>query len=291
MSPRSRSTSPVRSGRTSSWIRPERSTRSRKTSFPRSRRAITRPAIRRVSAASCPASSASASRRTDAISARPGNRLGREAMAGESSPGAGVLRHRRERALPVRYERLRVATPSAARLSPKVVRLSRFLGCFDLEDLVLQLGAAGSCDLDRLALLLPDDRPADRRLVGELVLRRIRLGGADDVVLDRLFGGDVAQADVGADADDVLRDLLLVDHARGQQALLELSDAVLEHRLLVLGVVVLGVLGDVSELACDPDAIGDLAPLLGREVVDLFLQLLVTLGGEDHFFHRGLLVP
>ena len=47
MSPRWTSTSPVRSTGHSSWMRPERSTRSRKTSFPMSRRAITRPASRR----------------------------------------------------------------------------------------------------------------------------------------------------------------------------------------------------------------------------------------------------
>ena len=40
-----------------------------------------------------------------------------------------------------------------------------------------------------------------------------------------------------------------VDHARVREPLLELGDLVLEHRLLVLRVVVLGVLGDVAELA------------------------------------------
>jgi hypothetical protein len=36
---------------------------------------------------------------------------------------------------------------------------------------------------------------------------------------------------------------------------------VLQHRLLVLGIVVLGVLGDVAEFARDPDAVRDLATL------------------------------
>ena len=48
MSPRCTSTSPVRSTGHSSWIRPERSTRSRKVSLPISRRASTRPASRRL---------------------------------------------------------------------------------------------------------------------------------------------------------------------------------------------------------------------------------------------------
>jgi hypothetical protein len=59
----------------------------------------------------------------------------------------------------------------------------------------------------------------------------------------------------------------------------------LEHRLLVLGVVVLGVLADVPELAGNADAIRDLPPSVGREILDLVLQLLVTLWSEDHFLH------
>jgi hypothetical protein len=51
---------------------------------------------------------------------------------------------------------------------------------------------------------------------------------------------------------------------RATEPLLERRDAVLEHRLLVLRVVVLGVLGDVAELARDADALRDLAALLGR---------------------------
>ena len=57
----------------------------------------------------------------------------------------------------------------------------------------------------------------------------------------------------------------------------------LEHRLLVLRVVVLGVLGDVAELARDADPLGDLAALVVLQVVDLLLQLLVALGREDDF--------
>src|SRR5439155_19052990 len=48
---------------------------------------------------------------------------------------------------------------------------------------------------------------------------------------------------------------------------------------------VLGVLCDVAELARDPDAVGDLAPLVGREILDLALQLLVPLRGQDYLFH------
>src|SRR5712691_2225187 len=163
----------------------------------------------------------------------------------------------------------------------------RVLRGLDLEDLVLH-GAARGRDLDGLALLVTDDRAADRRLVRQLELRRIRLRRADDVVLDRLLRIDVSQAHLRAHRDDVLCDLLLLDHARGGEALLELRDPRLEHRLLVLGVVVLRVLGDVAELAGDFDPLGDLAPLLGREVLDLGLQVPITLFGEENVLQLSL---
>ena len=60
-----------------------------------------------------------------------------------------------------------------------------------------------------------------------------------------------------------------------------MRDPRLEHRLLVLGVVVLGVLGDVAELACLLDPLSDLAALLGGEEIELRLELLESLWGED----------
>jgi len=57
--------------------------------------------------------------------------------------------------------------------------------------------------------------------------------------------------------------------------------------LFVLRVVVLRVLGDVPELARDADPLRDLAALVVRQVVDLLLELLVALGGEDDFLHSG----
>ena len=80
----------------------------------------------------------------------------------------------------------------------------------------------------------------------------------------------------GADADGLGVDVLLVDHRGAAELLLQVEDPLLEHRLLVLGVVVLGVLGDVAELAGLLDPLGDLAPPVGRENLDLFLQLLQT---------------
>src|SRR5215203_5297746 len=75
------------------------------------------------------------------------------------------------------------------------------LGGLDVHDLELE-GAARCGYLDRLALLLADDRLADRRLVRELRLRRVGLRGADDHVLDRLVRVDVLESHLGADRHD-----------------------------------------------------------------------------------------
>ena len=79
------------------------------------------------------------------------------------------------------------------------------------------------------------------------------------------LGVDVAKPHLRADGDDARVDLAGLDHARVRQAVLELGDPVLEHRLLVLGVVVLRVLGDVTELAGGADAVGNLATLGRRD--------------------------
>jgi len=56
---------------------------------------------------------------------------------------------------------------------------------------------------------------------------------------------------------------------------------VLEQRLLVLRVVVLGVLGDVAELARGLDPVRDLAALVVREILDLLLKLLLAFRSKD----------
>ena len=108
----------------------------------------------------------------------------------------------------------------------------------------------------------------------------IGLGRADDRVRERL-ALVVLDVDLRADAHDVGRQLRGVDHRRRAELVLERRDARLEHRLLVLGVVVLGVLRDVAELARFLDALGNLATLGRGEVLDLLLELLESLGGED----------
>ena len=73
--------------------------------------------------------------------------------------------------------------------------------------------------------------------------------------------------------------------------LLELGDPLLEHRLLVLGVVVFGVLGDVAELAGLLDPLGDLPPLVVLEVLELFLELLEPIWGDQSLASHSVCTP
>ena len=84
----------------------------------------------------------------------------------------------------------------------------------------------------------------------------------------------------------VVRSFASIDGRRAQ-LLLDGGDALLEHRLLVLRVVVLGVLRDVAELARLLDALSDLAALVGLEVGQLHLELLEAFGGEDDVLGHG----
>jgi len=75
---------------------------------------------------------------------------------------------------------------------------------------------------------------------------------------ESLFSAGLASADPTMWYSNVC----LADHARGEQAVLELRDLVLEHRLFVLGVVVLCVLGDIAELPSNTNPLSDLAALV-----------------------------
>ena len=92
----------------------------------------------------------------------------------------------------------------------------------------------------------------------------IRLGRADQGVYADVAGLLVTEGDGAADADLVGVDLGVLDDPSAAQLLLQQPDAVLEQGLLVLGVVVLGVLADVAELARLTDALGYLFALDGR---------------------------
>src|SRR3954451_9532725 len=67
--------------------------------------------------------------------------------------------------------------------------------------------------------------------------------------------------------------LLALDDDRAGQPLAQLEDLRLEERLLVLGVVVLGVLLEVAEVTRDLDPLRDLLAARVLEVLELSLQV------------------
>src|SRR4051812_10400253 len=263
-SPRSRpsrvsiASAPRTSARACSWMRPLRSTRSRNAILPWPRRAARRPATRWRTSVSSPASRASWVARTSAIGSTPGYACGNG-----STPSA------RRRSS---FSR-RTASSSSAIPGPLEAD-------FDGGDAQLARTAAGQRDLDDVVALAADEGAADGRLVRQ-ALRRLGLGRADDrerLVLAALLVGDLHD---GADLDDVRRQVLCVDDRRRAQLLLDGGDALLEHGLLVLRVVVLGVLRDVAERASLLDPLGDFAPPVRLQVDELELELLEAFRGED----------
>src|SRR6195952_3046217 len=247
-----KSSSPVSSSLASSCSLPLRSSRSTNARLPCTRRAIGRPASRKRSPDAAPAARSPCARRTAAISLRSAKRWG---------------------------------SWSSERLS----LTSRRNG--DVDDLELE-HAGRHAHLDRLALLLAHQRAADGGLVGEPARGRVGLGRADDPVGRVALAVDVLDRDLEADADGADVRVGRIDDARGAQALLELRDLLLEQHLLVLRVVELRVLGDVAEFAGNANAVGDFATLVGRQLLQLLLQLLVPLLSEqDVSLHDASIGP
>ena len=91
----------------------------------------------------------------------------------------------------------------------------------------------------------------------------------------------VLDLDAAAEPDHVGLRLDLA-HLRREQLLADAQDLGLQVRLVVLGVVVLGVLLEIAPLARGLDALGDLPPRDGLQVLELGLQRLQALGGHDN---------
>jgi len=108
----------------------------------------------------------------------------------------------------------------------------------DADDLVGEVPGRDLHD-DLLALLLAEQRAPDGALVADPALGRLGLGRADD--RERLLAVVAGDLDGRADLDVVGR-VVLVDDRRVLDQRLERLDPALDERLLVLGVLVLGVL-------------------------------------------------
>src|SRR5688572_5013674 len=140
----------------------------------------------------------------------------------------------------------------------------------DAGDLVREV-ARGHLHDDLLALLLAQERATDGALIGDPAFAGLRLGRADD--RERLLAVAALDADLRADLDVVGR-MVLVDDRGVLDQRLERLDPALDERLLVLGVLVLGVLGQVAVLLGIVDPIGDLGSLDRDHVLELRAELL-----------------
>src|SRR6185503_15223124 len=146
----------------------------------------------------------------------------------------------------------------------------------DGDDLVGDV-AGGDLDGHVLALLLAEEGATDRALVADLALGRLGLGGADDGEALRA----VRPADLHGRADlDVVVRVVLVDEGRVLDERFQGLDPALDERLLVLGVLVLGVLREVAVLLRVVDPLGDLGPLDGRHLVELRPELVEAFTGQ-----------
>src|SRR5207249_629647 len=139
----------------------------------------------------------------------------------------------------------------------------------DRDDLVGDV-ARGNLDRDVLALLLAEQRAPDRALVADPAFGRLGLGRADDG--ERLRAVGAADLDRRADLDVVVG-VVLVDERGVLDQRLDHLDAALDERLLVLGVLVLGILREVAVLLGVMDPLGDLWPPNGDHRLELQPEL------------------
>src|SRR5215213_3952513 len=157
-------------------------------------------------------------------------------------------------------------------------------GRLDVHDLVLRR-AAGGGDSDLLPHLLLQDGPAHRGGVAELPARRVGLVGANDPECPLLPLPNDPERHGGTEIHRVFLGLRGIYHPHVAYPALQLADSALQQALLVLGIIVLGVLRDVPELASLTDAIGDLPASHIGQVCKFLLELLHPLRGDK------LLIP
>src|SRR5664279_2535617 len=144
----------------------------------------------------------------------------------------------------------RFPTSSPITVPPPVLGSRSFLGLFhrfvDRFDLVLHLPARGR-HVDDVALLAAHERAPERRLIGKSRVLGIRLGRADDGKLVRAARARLFDADGRTEVHLVGDVIALIDYARVANHPFELEDAAFDEGLLLLGVLVFGIFGDVAE--------------------------------------------
>src|SRR5687767_13175621 len=169
----------------------------------------------------------------------------------------------------------------SSRTADSSIDRSSIISAADLFDGVGD-GARRDLHFGGLPDLLAEERLAERRVVGDAALQRVRLGGADDG--EGLLFAAARDLHAAADADGV--GAAGLDHDGAVHGVLELHDAALGPAGLVLGVMVIGVLLEVAHVLGFFDTRGHLTTFDRLEVVQFRLQFFQSVFGDvDRFAH------
>ena len=147
-------------------------------------------------------------------------------------------------------------------------------------------GAVGEDGLALFAHLEAHHGLAHGGLVRDLAVEGVSLGGAGDGVgefLTLLILDD----HLGAHVHVLAAHLALVQDADVLELGLQFGDACFQGSLVVLGLVVFAVFGQVTEAAGHADLLGGLVTAGGFEVFQFLLELFKALTGHNDFFHIG----
>src|SRR5262245_9683211 len=125
--------------------------------------------------------------------------------------------------------------------------------------------------------LAVEKRAADGRRRRNMALFDVSFLAAYQAVFDANVALRVNNHNPGAVARTVPGDIAEVQQPEVAQAFFELADARVDETLPLLGVFVLGILGEVAMRPRDRNFLGQLDVQLVFELVDLFLQLLLHL--------------
>ena len=139
--------------------------------------------------------------------------------------------------------------------------------------------ACRNSNADAISCTLTHQRTANGRLIGDLHVQRICLVRADDAVGQLLVLILVIEANHGAQADGALVHSALVNDLGILNQIFQFLNACLNLGLLVAGLIVLGVLGKVTESACDGNLLLDLLTTGELKIFQLVNQFLIALLG------------
>ncbi len=143
-------------------------------------------------------------------------------------------------------------------------------GC-ELEHFEFALAVGGDHGGD-VADFLADEAAADGRRGGDETLGDVGFFTGDELVGDVFTLGLVMHLYGGAEANLVAWDVFEVDHGELAHALFELAEAGVDELLALLGHVVFGVFGEVTERYGFFDLRGEFGGELVLEGADLFVE-------------------